>query len=164
MDAQISETRETASDQVLAASELAGAETILLVEDDGFVRDVTGEVLRSAGYEVLTAKDAAEAAGVYSARGGAVELLLSDMVLPGENGRALARRLRRENPQLKVLLVSGYAEQMGLQRVQEGCEEGEECLAKPFSTEVLLRRVRQTMDHTGLQIGTGDLTPACGNA
>ena len=164
MDAQISETRETASDQVLAAEELAGAETILLVEDDGFVRDVTGEVLRSAGYEVLTAKDAAEAAGVYSARGGAVELLLSDVVLPGENGRALARRLRRENPQLKVLLVSGYAEQMGLQRVQEGREEEEECLAKPFSTEVLLRRVRQTMDHTGLQIGTGDLTPACGNA
>lgn len=68
MDAQISETRKTASDQVLAAEELAGPETILLVEDDGFVRDVTGEVLRSAGYEVLTAKNAVEAADVYSAR------------------------------------------------------------------------------------------------
>jgi two-component system cell cycle sensor histidine kinase/response regulator CckA len=171
MDAQTTETRETATEQFLAADELAGAETILLVEDDAFVRDVTVEVLRSAGYEVLIAKNAAEAAGVYSARPGGVKLLLSDVVLPGENGRALARRLQRENPELKVLLITGYAEQMGLQGVQEQeqeeeqGEDEEQCLAKPFSTDILLRRVRRMLHRAELPIGTGDLlTPACGNA
>jgi two-component system, cell cycle sensor histidine kinase and response regulator CckA len=163
MDAPTTGTREDASQHCRVAEELAGAETILLVEDEAFVREVTGEVLRSAGYEVLIARNAAEAAGVYSARLGGVELLLSDVVLPGENGRALARRLRRENPELKVLLVTGYADQMGLQGAQNGADE--ECLAKPFSTEVLLRRVRQRLDRTGLRMETGDLlTPACGNA
>jgi two-component system, cell cycle sensor histidine kinase and response regulator CckA len=158
MDAQTTETRENASDRVRGAEEmLAGAETILLVEDEAFVREVTGEVLRSAGYEVLTARNAAEAAGVYAGRRGGVELLLSDVVLPGENGRVLSRRLRRENPELKVLLVTGYVEQMGLRE--------EEYLAKPFSTDVLLRKVREVLDRTGLPVASEDpLRPACGNA
>lgn len=157
MDAQTAETRERAGERCRGLEEtLVGAETILLVEDEAFVREVTGEVLRSAGYEVLTARNAAEAAGVYAGRGGSVELLLSDVVLPGENGRVLARRLRRENPALKVLLVTGYAEQMGLRE--------EECLAKPFSTNVLLRKVREMLDRTGLPIvSEGPLTQACGN-
>ncbi len=165
MDAQTTETRETGSGQLLAAEELAGRGTILLVEDDAFVRGVTGEVLRAAGYEVLTARNAAEAAGIYAVRRDGVELLVSDVILPGENGRALARRLRRENRELRVLLVTGYAEQMGPQEAQAGGEEErEECLAKPFSTEVLLQRVRQVLDRAGLPVGTGDqLTPACGN-
>src|SRR5271169_2324688 len=112
-----------AGDEVQAAGE-----TILFVEDEAFVRDVTCEVLRSAGYRVLAARNAAEAVGIYEARGGEVELLLSDVVLPGETGPAMARRLRRGHPELKVLLVTGYAEQIGvLERKQE------EFLAKPFS-------------------------------
>jgi DNA-binding response OmpR family regulator len=70
-----------------------------------------------------------------------VALLLTDVILPGETGRALATRLRCENPELKVLLVTGYAEQMDF---GEGADE--EWLAKPFSTEVLLRRVRRLLD------------------
>lgn len=161
MSLQTAETQNDAKERCRGAEEpLTAAETILLVEDEAFVREVTGEVLRSAGYEVLIAKNAAEAAGVYARRRGGVELLLSDVVLPGENGRVLARRLRRENPELKVLLVSGYAEQMGLREEQEE----EECLAKPFSTEVLLRRVREMLDHTGLPIVSGSpVTQACGN-
>lgn len=168
MDAQTTETRETTSERFRAVEEmLVGAEAILLVEDEAFVREVTGEVLRSAGYEVLIARNAAEAAGIYAGRHGDVELLLSDVVLPGENGRVLARRLRRENPELKVLLVTGYAEQMGLREEECLAEEclSEECLAKPFSSEVLLRRVRQMLDRTGLPIASeGRLRPACGNA
>jgi len=157
MNAPATETRDSASERIGAKEEmLAGAETILLVEDELFVREVTSEVLRSAGYEVLATRTAAEAAGVYAERRGSVELLLSDVVLPGENGRVLARRLRRENPELKVLLVTGYAEQMGLRE--------EECLAKPFSTDVLLRAVREMLDRTGLTIGSeGPLTQACGS-
>jgi DNA-binding NtrC family response regulator len=159
MDPQTTESEETASKLFLATEELSGAETILLVEDEAFVRNVTSEVLRSAGYEVLTAKNAVEAASVYSRYGG-VELLLSDVILPGENGRVLAGRLQRENPELKVLLITGYAEQMGAQ----GMPPEEECLAKPFSTAVLLRRVREMLDRRGLRTETGNLlTPACGH-
>jgi two-component system cell cycle sensor histidine kinase/response regulator CckA len=127
---------------------LAGAETILLVEDEAFVRDVTCEVLRSAGYQVLAARNAADAVRMYEARSGEVELLLSDVVLPGETGPAMALRLRREHPELKVLFVTGYAEQMGL---LEGKQE--EFLAKPFSAEALLRKVRQVLDRRGLPTG-----------
>jgi CheY-like chemotaxis protein len=139
---------------------LAEAETILFVEDETFVRDVTCEVLRSAGYRVLTAKNAAEAGRLYHEHRSEVELLLSDVVLPGETGRVLAGRLRRENSKLKILLVTGYAEQMGLRE-----SKLEECLAKPFSAEVLLRTVRQLLDRGETRMGTENLVrPACDNA
>jgi DNA-binding response OmpR family regulator len=97
---------------------------------------------------------------VYDQRSGEVALLLTDVVLPGETGRALAGRLRQQNPGLNILLVTGYAEQMGL---REGNQE--ECLAKPFSTEVLLRRVRQLLDRRRLRMGKEDLVRhACDNA
>ncbi len=122
-----------------------GTETILFVEDEEFVREVTCEVLRSAGYTVLAAKNAGEALRIHDRNSGAVGLLLTDIVLRGENGRELAGRLKRENPALKVLFVTGYAEQMGL-----SVGEREQCLAKPFSTEVLLRNVRQLLDFVGI--------------
>jgi len=140
-DAQTPDTSEemTACCQGTMAEPLAGAETILFVEDEAFVREVAGEILRSAGYQVLIAKDAAAAACAYDLQGGDVDLLLSDVVLPGENGHALARKLRRTRPELKVLLISGYAEQMEAQ-------EAGTCLGKPFSGALLLRRVRQALD------------------
>jgi len=145
LDAQAVETAEEATACCRGAAEepLAGAETILFVEDEAFVREVAGEVLRSAGYRVLIAKDAAAAAHTYDLQGGDVDLLLTDVVLPGESGRALAGRLRRANPGLKVLLVTGYAEQMGMQK--SGTDGA--CLAKPFSVAALLRTVRQVLDH-----------------
>lgn len=142
-------TGEAVGERCRGAEAEAGAETILLVEDEAFVRKVTCEVLRSAGYGVLTAENAAEAVGVYEGRRGEVELLLTDVVLPGETGRALARRLRRENPELKVLLVTGYGEQMGLLEAKQELKHEprrEECLAKPFSSAVLLRRIKQLLE------------------
>ncbi len=127
---------------------LGTVETILFVEDQAFVREVTGEVLRSAGYEVLTAKNATEAMNLYDQRNGEVELLLADVVLPGETGRELASKLRRNNPALSILLVSGYAEQMGPRAGNE-----EECLAKPFTKELLLRTVRQRLDSQKVRLG-----------
>ena len=120
---------------------LGYAETILLVEDETFVREVTSEVLRSAGYMVLAAKDAVEAIRVYERTGSEVDLLLTDVVLPGESGHALAARMRRENTELQVLFVTGYPEYIAMAEAAH-----EECLAKPFSTGVLLRRVRQLLD------------------
>jgi len=140
---QTGETRPQLSGCYLGAEEqrLGGGETILLVEDEAFVREVTGEVLRCAGYRVLTARNGTEAGAAYSQSQGEVDLLLTDVVLPGETGRTLAERLTRQNPKLKILLVSGYTDQMGLHG-----GEREECLAKPFSTGVLLQRVRQALD------------------
>ncbi|HEY3971857.1 MAG TPA: response regulator [Candidatus Sulfotelmatobacter sp.] len=142
MSLQIGETPEEISGSSLATKETRlQRETILLVEDEAFVREVTCEILRSAGYRVLTAKNAAEAACVYQARRDQVELLLTDMILPSESGLALSERLRKDDPELKVLLVTGYTEQIArLAQMQE------ECLAKPFSSDVLLRRVRQALD------------------
>lgn len=134
------ETADRAADEVTPA----GGETILFVEDEAFVRKVTCEVLRSAGYRVFPAKGAAEAVPIYDQRRDEVDLLLTDVVLPGETGRALASRLRRERPELPILFVTGYAEQMGPRE-----SKSEECLAKPFSAEVLLRRVRHMLDGAG---------------
>jgi two-component system cell cycle sensor histidine kinase/response regulator CckA len=114
--------------------------TILLVEDETFVRDVTSEVLQAAGYGVLSAKNATEAVHQYERHCGVVDLLLTDVVLPGESGRTLAHRLQQRNPSLQVLLVTGYGEQMTRDPAHEA-----ECLPKPFSSAALLQRIRQML-------------------
>lgn len=114
--------------------------TILLVEDEAFVRDVTSEVLRAGGYRVLAATNATEAVHQYERRCGAVDLLLTDVILPGENGRTLAKRLQQKNPLLPVLLVTGYGEQM-----MRDSANGAECLPKPFSSAALLQRIDQML-------------------
>ena len=119
--------------------------TILLVEDETFVREVASEVLRAAGYRVLTAKSAAEAMHIYE-MGFEIDLLLTDVVLPGETGRVLAERLRRENPRLPVLLATGYGEEMAR-------AASVECLAKPFSSEDLLGRVGQLLEKAPWRMG-----------
>lgn len=117
-----------------AASGLAG--TILYVEDEAFVREVTAEVLRAAGYQVLVAKNAAEAMDMFERWRPDVDLLLTDVIMPGETGQMLAARLRRRNSRLNVLYVTGYAEQMGMRSTAH-----EDCLPKPFSTDALLDQV-----------------------
>ena len=131
------------------------APTILLVEDEAFVREVTSEVLRSSGYAVLTAGNATEAARQYEEHRYEISLVLTDVILPGQTGLALAAGLRRENPDLKVLFVTGYPEQ-----IKEMDEE--DCLAKPFSTDVLLARVDQLLSSPEFCSVEEDLTmPAC---
>jgi two-component system, cell cycle sensor histidine kinase and response regulator CckA len=116
------------------------AETILLVEDESFVREVTREVLESAGYQIFSARNAAEASNIFEQSESLIDLLLTDVILPGESGRLLGAKLRQMNPGLKILYVTGYAEQMG----SKGMDI--DCLAKPFSTDTLLGRVRQILD------------------
>jgi DNA-binding response OmpR family regulator len=161
MDAQ-AVTREDRTWKLGAKREDGAAGTILLVEDEGFVREVTSEVLRSGGYRVLTAKNAVEAEHEYLQHRGEVDVLLTDVILPGENGRSLAERLRLSDPTLKILLVTGYAEQMG------SLGTGEDYLAKPFSTRELLARVKQVMDSGQLAGATDqenrEVRPAGGNA
>lgn len=137
---------EEASGWHMTGEQETGPQVILLVEDEAFVRAATCEVLESAGYRVLMAENSAQAVTIYKQHAGAVGLLLTDMILPGETGLALAARLRRENSGLNILLVTGYSMQMGL-----GVLKPEELLPKPFSTEALLRRVSQLLDSEGLR-------------
>ena len=81
--------------------------TILLVEDEAFVREVTADILESAGYRVLKACSAAEALRVFRRYRRIVQLLLTDVVLPGQNGLDLANDLRATCPNLRTLFISG---------------------------------------------------------
>jgi CheY-like chemotaxis protein len=123
---------------------------ILLVEDEAFVRRVTAEVLEAAGYRLLLAENAAEAIKVCGQGAIPLHLLLTDVVLPGKNGRELARECRAFYPWIRVLLISGYAEQLAW---PETVGDGHEYLAKPFSTYTLLRKVREVLEGTGPRNG-----------
>jgi CheY-like chemotaxis protein len=115
--------------------------TILLVEDEDFVRQVTAEVLSFGGYQVLGARTAAEAMRIFRQYGEKVQLLLTDVVLPGTNGRDLARNLRLLHPGLRTMFISGYPDN----EVAKGSleEPGVFYLPKPFSVESLMQKVRQ---------------------
>ncbi|HVO82457.1 MAG TPA: response regulator [Terriglobales bacterium] len=129
---------------------LAGAEppegrpTILLVEDEDFVREVTCQVLQSAGYHVLQAREAIAASVAFRCHRQEVRLLVTDVVMPGQNGRDLARELRSVCPGLKTLFVSGYPENVITRAENQGRTEF--YLPKPFSAQSLVRTVRSILE------------------
>ncbi|MGA9042928.1 MAG: response regulator [Terriglobales bacterium] len=127
--------------------------TILLVEDEGFVREVTGKVLQSAGYRVLSTCNAAEAKRKFRRCENGIELLLTDVVLPDRDGLTLANDLRSVYPGLKIIFMSGYPEnavtQSGLHK-QEGLY-----LHKPFSTESLMGKISRVL-HKSEKIRTSE--------
>jgi signal transduction histidine kinase len=127
-----------------AVSDERGDETILLVEDDPGVRAFATAAFVRAGYHVLVAGDPAVAIELARAHEGSIHLLVTDVVMPGAGGRALADELHRSRPPLRVLYMSGYAEQSILQRgVIAG---GVHFLAKPLELRSLLRKVRAVLD------------------
>jgi CheY-like chemotaxis protein len=125
-----------------AATRQGGPKTILLVEDEAFVRKVTAEVLQSAGYKLVVAGGAGEALA-YRGRLAPPDLLLADVIMPGMSGRELAVELTSFYPSTRVLLMSGYAEQL---TDRELPSYGGEYLAKPFSIHTLLSRIREVLD------------------
>lgn len=114
-------------------------QTVLLVEDEPFVRNAVAEAIESAGYNVLIASNAEEALEVQRNGIEAVDLLLADVVMPNINGHELARTVLAFSPHTEVLLMSGYEEQVI--RCEQSLE-GVDYLAKPFSIPALLQRVR----------------------
>jgi hypothetical protein len=124
--------------------EVRGHETVLVVEDEPQVREVTARALRGAGYRVHAARDGQDALQLDIGLLEKVRLLVTDLAMPGLDGRALADALRIRFPELRVLLVSGYA---GEAIVQRGVlDESVQFLAKPFSRAELLARVRAILD------------------
>jgi signal transduction histidine kinase/ActR/RegA family two-component response regulator len=125
---------------------VAGRETVLLVEDDPTVRAVTGRILREQGYTVLEAGSAAEARTVAAAAG-RIDLLLTDVVMPGGSGRELAEALTRTRRDLPVVFMSGYTADVILR--QGIVQEKVTLLSKPFTADALADTLRKALDRTG---------------
>jgi len=119
-------------------------ETILLVEDEHALREVAARTLRGAGYEVLLAADGAAALELARAHPGPIQLMVSDVVMPGMQGKELAGRLAVSRPGTRVLYVSGYARPVLASRGT--LEPGVALLTKPFSRDELLTAVRRRLD------------------
>jgi two-component system cell cycle sensor histidine kinase/response regulator CckA len=122
----------------------SGTETILVVDDTDMVRRLTKDVLTRAGYQVLEASGADEALEVARAHSSAIDLLLTDVVMPGRGGVELVARVRAARPQVRVLYISGYTD-MGI--VRDGLlADNAPFLQKPFTPEDLLRKVRWVLE------------------
>ena len=122
---------------------LTGAETVLVVEDNQQVLDTTLKVLARYGYRTLAARNGDEAARVGRDFEGKIHLLVTDVIMPGMNGKELAERLRAERPDMKVLFMSGYTQNI---IVQKGILPGDiHYIQKPFSLEALARKVREAL-------------------
>jgi signal transduction histidine kinase/CheY-like chemotaxis protein len=129
----------------LATPSAHGKETILLVEDDASVRRLTGVTLRNLGYTVFEAADGLEALAFVQSRSQLkIELLLSDIVMPNMSGVELMERLSRLRPEMKCLLVSGYTDEVLLQRGVADSHAG--FLQKPFTNHQLSESVRAALD------------------
>jgi two-component system cell cycle sensor histidine kinase/response regulator CckA len=125
-----------------AAADLTGHGTILLVEDEEGLRALNARGLSSRGYTVLEAGNGVEAIEVLE-REGNVDLVVSDVVMPEMDGPTLLKELRRRNPDLKVIFVSGYAEEAFSKNLAD--QEQYEFLAKPFTLKQLVSKVKETM-------------------
>jgi PAS domain S-box-containing protein len=121
-----------------------GSETILLVEDLQAVREVLRKILERNGYEVITAKNGADAIESVATRARPVDLLLTDMVMPGMSGRDLSKELVALYPGLRVIYMSGYTQDAAL---HEEAEAGQvDFLQKPFSAATLVNTAREVLD------------------
>jgi CheY-like chemotaxis protein len=124
--------------------QLGGNETILLVEDDEVVRALVREMLSRNGYTVLEAASGADALRICARRESPVDLVITDVVMPGMSGSELADRLADEYPQLKVLHTSGYSDEAIVQHGVLGASAA--FLQKPFSMQALASKVREVLD------------------
>jgi two-component system, cell cycle sensor histidine kinase and response regulator CckA len=114
---------------------------ILLVEDEGFVREMAAGILESAGHRVFRASNATEAMKIFERYRKIIDLLVTDIVLPGKNGQYIAEEMRVLSPGLKVVFISGYAEKL----ISRGCPRtiGDIYLSKPFSAHSFLEKIER---------------------
>ena len=115
----------------------------MLTEDERDVREVAREFLESGGYAVIEARDGIEALRLVEKHEGAIDLLITDMVMPRMTGQELAARLKEQRPELRMLYMSGYSERAAADSLR--AEPGVRLLAKPFSRSALLRTVRELL-------------------
>lgn len=125
---------------------LKGKETILIVDDEDVNIEVMTEILEMLGYKVLTAGNGMEAVRIYQEKGKAIDMVILDMIMPDINGGDVFDRLREMNPQVRVLLSTGYSlKGQAADVMKRGCRA---FIQKPFHVEELSRKVRQVLDDT----------------
>ena len=120
-----------------------GTDTVLLVEDEEAIRRLIRVVLQSYGYTILEARHGEDALAIAQQHPGTIDIVVTDMLMPGMGGRQLADQLRRTWPGLRVLLMSGYPDDL-----REG-ESPVAFLSKTFTPVALARKVRQVLDGDG---------------
>jgi CheY-like chemotaxis protein len=124
---------------------LEGTETVLFVEDEEIVRDLGVRILKGLGYKVMQASNGDEAIARAMEYGGRIDLLMTDVVMPGMHGRELANRLTGIRPETRVLFTSGYTDNA---IVHHGVlDEGVSFIGKPYSPSALAKKVRDVLDN-----------------
>ena len=115
-------------------------ETVFLVDDDDMIADVSEMILKSSGYDVVTAKSGKEAIEVYKENHSRIDMVILDMILPDMGGGDTYDRLKEINPRIKVLLASGYdIDYQGRDIMERGCDG---FIQKPFNMNELLEKIR----------------------
>jgi two-component system cell cycle sensor histidine kinase/response regulator CckA len=136
-----------AASAAASAQDMTGRGTVLLVEDEDAVRAFGARALASRGYTVIEANSGVEALERMKEHGPSIELVVSDVVMPEMDGPSLLRELRKTQPHLKIIFVSGYAEDAFKKNLPEG--ETFAFLPKPFSLKQLVQAVKDTMESEG---------------
>jgi CheY-like chemotaxis protein len=124
--------------------DFTGSETVLVVEDEQSVLNLCRQMLTHGGYRVLTARNGNEALTVYEQRSAEIDLVITDVVMPGLNGKDLSAQLTLRRPELPILFASGY----DFNFLEETLLSGEitRVIRKPYKTNELLKRVRELLD------------------
>ena len=127
-----------------------GTETILVVEDEETLLELTSDFLKKSGYRVLTARDGMTAVQIARSFEGPIHLLLTDVMMPKLNGPALARHITDLRPETQILFMTGHTESDG--SLHGSVPKDSEFLQKPFHRDALIRKVRHTLDLAGQQV------------
>jgi CheY-like chemotaxis protein len=139
-----------ASDKDVASGEksipkiVRGNETILIVDDEKLIADVTGEMLAGLGYKFITASSGEDAVDIYRARTGEIDLVIMDMIMPGIGGGVAFDKMKAVNPRVKVILASGYSMNGEAKDIMNRGVQS--FLQKPFLIEELAQKIRNVLD------------------
>jgi len=133
------------SDVGQAASDIpGGTETLLLAEDDAYVREVAGEILRTCGYTVIVARDGDDAVRKYRELRDSINLLILDVVMPVKNGKEAYDEIRKINPSIPVIFMSGYTGDVVLDKgIQDAAVD---YISKPLSENELLKKIHKVLE------------------
>jgi two-component system cell cycle sensor histidine kinase/response regulator CckA len=134
---------DAAPEESAPAADLTGQGTILLVEDEEGLRALNARGLVTRGYSVLEAGNGVEAIEVYDRHGGKVDLVVSDVVMPEMDGPTMLKELRKRDPDIRIVFVSGYAEDAFEKNLPPGGQFA--FLPKPFTLKQLVEAVKETM-------------------
>ena len=147
---QVDEQPTAHKDDPCATEVLSGSETILIVENEQALLELTSGVLARSGYKVLSARNGIEAIGIARSFDGPINLLLTDIMMPKLNGHSLARHVGALRPGIRVIFMTGHSEVD--EKPLEAVPSDSECLQKPFHRDTLIRKVRQALDLAEMQV------------